>query len=203
MCIRDSLNTGDYVIAQFRLWLLPAIARLRRRILNTSTHFPSREPSDRNQGPSSHTSPTSNPPTFHTSNYPILDLTGTDSDIGWSERDALPSYQLLASSDTTNQPQLSSPPSTSSHTIPYHPDTDITHPPQLQDPTTISPSSSDPAQSTLSSSIPFSHLHQALLDNTTSSKLLLAAPVICKHVEAHRDHLTPTCLLYTSPSPRD
>ena len=40
------LNTGDYVIAQFRLWLLPAIARLRRRIFTTSTHFPSREPSD-------------------------------------------------------------------------------------------------------------------------------------------------------------
>ena len=55
------LNTGDYIIAQFRLWLLPAIARLRRRIFTTSTHFPSREPSDRTQGQSSRTSPTSNP----------------------------------------------------------------------------------------------------------------------------------------------
>ena len=111
------LNTGDYVIAQFRLWLLPAIARLRRRIFTTSTHFPSREPSDRNQSSPSRTSPTNNPPSSHASNYPILDLTGPDTDIGWSERDAIPSYQLSAPSDTTNQLQLSSLSSQLPHTI--------------------------------------------------------------------------------------
>ena len=136
------LNTGDYVIAQFRLWLLPAIARLRRRIFTTSTHVPSREPSDRYQSPSSRTSPTNKPPTSNTSNYPMLDLTSPDSDIGWTERDALPSYQLSASFETTNQLQLYNLPSTLSHTIPYQPDTVITNPPQFQDPTTISPSSS-------------------------------------------------------------
>ena len=56
----------------------------------------------------------------------------------------------------------------------------------------ISSSNSAPEQPTQSSSIPFSHLHQVLLDNTTSLTLLLAGLVICKHVEAHRDHLTPT-----------
>jgi len=125
-------------------------------------------------------------------NYPILDLTGPDSDIGWSERDALPSYQLSASLDMSNQLQLSSPPSQLPHTISFQLDIVTTNPSFLQDPTIIFTSNSAPEQSTQSYSIPFSHLHQVLLDNTTSSTLLLAASVICKHVEAHRDHLTPT-----------
>ena len=80
-----------------------------------------------------------------------MDLTGTESEAGWTEQDALPSYQLSALPNTTN---------------------------------------SDSTLTSSSSSTPFSHLLQTLQVSSTRSTLLLAAPVLCKHVEAHNEYLT-------------
>jgi len=141
------LNTGDYVIAQFRLWLLPAIARLRQRVFSASTHFPSRDSSDHDNSTLTHPNPSQSP----TSSPPIMDLTGPEPEAGWTEQDALLSYQLSALPTTTN---------------------------------------TESTVTTSSSSTPFSHLLQTLTDTSTRSSLLLLAPVLCKHVEAHNEYLT-------------
>ena len=140
-------NTGDYVLAQFRLWLLPAIARLRQRVFSASPHFSSRDSSDHDNSPLTHP----NPSQSHTSNLPIMDLTGSETEAGWTEQDALLSYQLSSL------------------------------------PTTII---TDSTLQTSTPSTPFSHLRQALTDTSSRSTLLLSAPLLCKHVEAHNEYLT-------------
>ena len=80
-----------------------------------------------------------------------MDLTGSEMEAGWTEQDALLSYQLSSLPTTTiiaSTLQTSTP------------------------------------------STPFSHLRQTLTDTSSRSTLLLSAPLLCKHVEAHNEYLT-------------
>ena len=94
------------IFAQFRLWLLPC---LRQRVFSTSSQFSSLDSSDRDKRPLSRPNLSHNASVSHDPNSIILDLTGPDSEAGWSAGDTPLSYQLSTVFNSANSAQQSQP----------------------------------------------------------------------------------------------
>ena len=88
------------IFAQFRLWLLPC---LRQRVFSTSSQFSSLDSFNRDKRPLSRPNLSHNAFVSHDPNSIILDLTGPDSEAGWSAGDTLLSYQLSTVSNSAQQ----------------------------------------------------------------------------------------------------